>query len=167
MAKVYTKTGDKGTTGLYTGERVDKDCARVEAYGNIDEIDSVLGMARAAAVHEEVKQDVYYIQKSLWMLMADVASLNQEAHIKEEQVEELERMIDKYDEKLKPLAAFIVPGETLSAAYLDLARTVTRRAERQMWRLRKEEAVHESNIRYLNRLSDLCFTLARAEAELE
>lgn len=167
MDKVYTKTGDKGTTGLYTGERVDKDCTRVEAYGSIDEIDSVLGMARAAAVQDEVRKDIYYLQKSLWMLMADVASKGSEAHIKEKQVEELEHMIDKYDEMLEPITEFLVPGETISAAYLDLARTVTRRAERQMWRLKKEEEVHESNIRYLNRLSDLCFTLARAEAELK
>lgn len=166
MSKVYTKTGDKGQTSLYTGERVNKDCTRVETYGTIDELDSVLGLARASAKQEEVKEDIFKVQRELWLLMADVASLGKEPNITADHVEALEKIIDKYDEKLEPLSEFLVPGDTFSAGTLDLARTVARRAERMMWRLSREESIHESDLKYINRLSDLCFTLGRAEREL-
>ncbi len=164
-SQVYTKTGDKGTTGLYTGERVDKDSLRVESYGTIDELDSVLGMARCVATHENVKGTILTVQSNLWKLMADIASVNLEPTITEDHVKELEKTIDKYDAKLEPVSSFIIPGPTYSAAVLDLARTVTRRAERALWRLKKEEEVHESNLLYLNRLSDLCYILSRVEGE--
>lgn len=166
MAKVYTKTGDKGTTGLYTGERVEKCSARVSAYGTIDELDSILGAARAFSVHEDVQETIYRLQKYMWMLMADVASLNKEPTVTEELVVDLEKIIDSYDAKLEPLSEFIVPGDNQSSAFLHISRTVARRAERDLWLLAKEEPVHESNLRFLNRLSDLCFVLARAESEL-
>lgn len=166
MSKVYTKTGDKGQTSLFTGERVDKDCLRVETYGIIDELEAHMGVARAIVESEELKNEIYGLQRMLWLLMADLASLNKEAHIKEEQVLELETIIDTYDARLEPLARFLVSGDTPGSAALHVARTITRRAERAMWRLSKTEPVHESNIRFLNRLSDLCFILARAESEL-
>lgn len=166
MAKVYTKTGDKGTTSLYSGERVEKSSLRVNAYGTIDELDSVLGIARANAAREDVKVTIYALQKELWLLMADIASIGKEATITDDNVINLENIIDSYDEKLEPLNKFIIPGETKSSAYIDLARTVTRRCERILWSLSKQEEVHESNIRYLNRLSDLCFILGRVESEL-
>lgn len=165
MAKVYTRTGDKGKTSLYTGERVSKASLRVETYGTIDEADSALGMARAFAAHDNVKETIYMLQKDLWMLMADIASLGKEANIKDEDVTKLEKIIDQYTDSLAPLNHFIVPGETKTSAPLDVARTVVRRAERLMWRLGETEEIHESDLKYLNRLSDLCFTLSRYEAE--
>ena len=160
MSKVYTRTGDRGKTSLYTGERVSKDSLRVEA-------DSVLGQARAFAVHENVKSTIYKLQKDLWMLMADVASVGNEPNIKPEDVTELERLIDSYTESLQPLDHFLVPGETKSESFLNAARSVVRRAERAMWRLNESEPVNEVDIRYLNRLSDLCFTLGRYESEVK
>ena len=167
MSKVYTRTGDRGKTSLYTGERVSKDSLRVEAYGSVDEADSVLGQARAFAVHENVKSTIYKLQKDLWMLMADVASVGNEPNIKPEDVTELERLIDSYTESLQPLDHFLVPGETKSESFLNAARSVGRRAERAMWRLNESEPVNEVDIRYLNRLSDLCFTLGRYESEVK
>ena len=167
MSKVYTRTGDRGKTSLYTGERVSKDSLRVEAYGSVDEADSVLGQARAFAVHENVKSTIYKLQKDLWMLMADVASVGNEPNMKPEDVTELERLIDSYTESLQPLDHFLVPGETKSESFLNAARSVVRRAERAMWRLNESEPVNEVDIRYLNRLSDLCFTLGRYESEVK
>lgn len=167
MSKVYTRTGDRGKTSLYTGERVSKDSLRVEAYGSVDEADSVLGQARAFAVHENVKSTIYKLQKDLWMLMADVASVGNEPNIKPEDVTELERLIDSYTESLQPLDHFLVPGETKSESFLNAASSVVRRAERAMWRLNESEPVNEVDIRYLNRLSDLCFTLGRYESEVK
>lgn len=167
MSKVYTRTGDRGKTSLYTGERVSKDSLRVEAYGSVDEADSVLGQARAFAVHENVKSTIYKLQKDLWMLMADLASVGNEPNIKPEDVTELERLIDSYTESLQPLDHFLVPGETKSESFLNAARSVVRRAERAMWRLNESEPVNEVDIRYLNRLSDLCFTLGRYESEVK
>ena len=167
MSKVYTRTGDRGKTSLYTGERVSKDSLRVEAYGSVDEADSVLGQARAFAVHENVKSTIYKLQKDLWMLMADVASVGNEPNIKPEDVTELERLIDSYTESLQPLDHFLVPGETKSESFLNAARSVVRRAERAMWILNESEPVNEVDIRYLNRLSDLCFTLGRYESEVK
>lgn len=167
MAKIYTRTGDKGKTSLYTGQRVSKGSLRIESYGTIDESDSVLGMARAFAVHDNVKKTIYDIQKSLWLVMADMASIGKEPHIKDEDVTNLEHLIDQYSESLEPLNHFLVPGESKSSSFLDLARTVVRRAERRLWQLSETEEVHEVDIRYLNRLSDLCFTLARYESEVK
>ena len=167
MAKVYTRTGDRGQTSLYTGERVSKGSLRVETYGTIDEVDSVLGSARAFVVHQNVKETIFKIQKDLWLLMADVASLGKEPNIGSDHVKDLEQTIDKYTKELEPLDHFLVPGETQGAAFLDVARAVVRRAERSMWRLSEAEEVHESGIRYLNRLSDLCFTLSRYETEVK
>lgn len=161
--KVYTKTGDKGQTGLYTGERVDKDSVRVEAYGMVDEADSALGMARAIAVNPEVKTTIYDLQKLLWSLMADVASVGAQPRITGKEVQQLEALIDKFDAALPPLTSFLVPGDTASSAALDIARTVTRRAERQLWRLSRQEELAGEGLVFLNRLSDLCFVLARVE----
>ena len=163
--KIYTKTGDQGNTGLYTGERVAKDSLRVEAYGTIDETDSALGMARAFAVNNEVKTVIYELQKLLWGLMADIASIDQAPRITNEQVARLEALIDEFDSTLPPLTSFLIPGDTPGAAALDMARTVTRRAERQLWRLSRAEAMAGEGLVFLNRLSDLCFVLARVEAK--
>ncbi len=166
-AAVYTRTGDKGTTGLYTGERVPKQSLRVEAYGTIDEITSALGLARANVKRDDVRETIYQVQKLLMSVMADVASLNlPEPYIKEEHVKLFEETIDKYDSMLQPLAHFIVPGDTVGAAALDIARTTTRRAERCLLRLAETEPVNQQVLICLNRLSDLCFILARVETEV-
>lgn len=165
--KVYTKTGDKGTTALLSGERVNKDSLRVEAYGAVDEITATLGIARSFARNSDVKESILTVQKNLMMLMADVASTKEEhRYVTEASVKALETEIDRYDAKLAPLTHFLIPGDTSSAAALDLARTTTRRAERAMLRLSRQEEVNPQVLIALNRLSDLCFILARVETEL-
>lgn len=162
--KVYTKTGDKGTTGLLTGERIEKDSLRVEAYGTIDEINSALGLARVWCTKTDVQDIIYSGQKTLMMIMADLASIHSSTYyISEEHSRQFEQLIDKLDTQLPPLQAFIIPGGNAGAAALDLARTVTRRAERQVLRLSRNEEVNEHILITLNRLSDLCFMLARTE----
>ena len=166
--KIYTKTGDKGTTGLYTGQRVDKDSLRVEAYGNVDEINSALGMARAQVHNTEVRSTILELQKLLMQkVMSDLASIDREvSYTTAADITWLEGLIDNFTGKLAPLNHFIVPGDSLGAAALDVARTTTRRAERQVWRLSRQEKIDENLIVALNRLSDLCFTLSRIETEL-
>lgn len=169
MSKVYTKTGDKGTTGLLTGERVKKTSARVEAYGSVDEINSALGLARASCSSLKTQEAIYKLQKLLMLFMADLASSgNKQQYVTAGHVADLEQTIDEFDACLPPLTGFIVPGETPGAAALDLARTVTRRAERQILRFTEQEAetpVNEQLLIAINRLSDLCFVLSRFETE--
>ncbi len=165
-AAVYTRTGDKGTTGLYTGQRVPKQSLRVEAYGTVDEISSALGLARATVRRDDVRATIQQLQKLLMSLMADIASLDlPEPYIREEHVKLLEATIDQYDSLLQPLAHFLIPGDTLGAAALDIARTTTRRAERCLLRLADTEPVNQQVLICLNRLSDLCFILGRVEVE--
>ncbi|HAT97925.1 MAG: cob(I)yrinic acid a,c-diamide adenosyltransferase [Acidaminococcaceae bacterium] len=166
-AAVYTRTGDKGTTGLYTGERVSKCSVRVESYGNLDEITSALGLARSLVKRDDVKEAIFNVQKLLMSMMADVASLNlPQPYITEEHVKLFESTIDKFDSMLQPLNHFIIPGDTPGAAALDIARTTTRRAERQLLRLNETEPVNPQLLICVNRLSDLCFILARVESEV-
>lgn len=161
--KIYTKTGDDGKTSLFTGERIDKDDPRVQTYGTVDEINSVLGMARAFSDVAEVREKIFQLQKALPRLMADLASINQPARITEDDVNALEKSMDEMDALLPPLKSFLTPGNTKSGAILDLARTVTRRAERNFCKLSRFEAVHEVDGLFLNRLSDYCFMLMRVE----
>lgn len=162
---IYTKTGDAGETGLYTGERVKKSSLRVAVYGTVDELDSVLGLARAFAAKAEVRERVLALQKKLPALMADLASRAQDAMIAETDVAALEQAMDELEGRLPPLTSFLVPGDTQGGAALDHARTVTRRAERLFCRLAEEEEVHDTDRRYLNRLSDYCFLLMRLEEQ--
>lgn len=164
---VYTKTGDKGTTGLLTGERVAKDSVRVEAYGNVDELNSVLGLARAWCEKAEVRDELLGLQKLLMLLMAELASAatKDSIYITAEHVRQLEQIIDRFEQQLPPLTSFLIPGGSKGGAFLDLARTTARRAERQSWRLAKEESVGEPVLIALNRLSDLCFVLMRFEEQ--
>ena len=112
-AAVYTRTGDKGTTGLYTGERVSKCSTRVESYGNLDEITSALGLARSLVKRDDVKEAIFNVQKLLMSMMADVASLNlPQPYITEEHVKLFESTIDKFDAMLQPLSHFIIPGDS-------------------------------------------------------
>lgn len=162
---IYTKTGDGGETGLYTGERVRKSSLRVAVYGTVDELDSVLGLARAFVAKAEVRERVLALQKKLPALMADLASRAQEAMIAEADVAALEQAMDEVEGRLPPLTSFLLPGDTQGGAALDHARTVTRRAERLFCRLAEEEEVHDTDRRYLNRLSDYCFLLMRLEEQ--
>lgn len=165
--KIYTKTGDKGKTGLYTGQRIDKDSLRVEAYGNVDEINSALGMARALVKNAEVRNTILELQKLLMQrVMSDLASIGAASYTTEQDVVRLEGLIDSFTDRMPPLNHFIVPGDNVGAAALDVARTTTRRAERQLWRLSRQETIDGLLIVVLNRLSDLCFTLSRAETEI-
>lgn len=166
-AAVYTRTGDKGTTGLYTGQRVPKQSLRVEAYGNIDETTSALGLARALATRQDVKATILSLQNTLMSLMADVASIGlAQPYITEYNVKQIEQTIDSFDAKLEPLSHFLLPGDTVAAGALDIARTTCRRAERQLLRLNEAEGVNPQVLIYMNRLSDLCFILGRVEAEV-
>ncbi len=161
--KIYTKTGDNGQTSLYTGERINKDTPRVETYGTVDEANSALAMARAFSKVPEVKQKIFDLQKILSRLMADLASLDKPALIKNSDVAQLESEMDELDSKLPPLKNFVIPGDTQAGAFLDLARTTVRRAEREFYKLSRFEAVHAVDGLFLNRLSDYCFMLMRVE----
>ena len=137
---VYTKTGDAGETGLYTGERVKKSSLRVDVYGTIDEADAAFGMARAFATKAEVKTAILGIQKKLSSLMADIASLDKGPIIHEEDVIALESAMDDIEERLPKLTSFLIPGGSPAGACLDHARTVVRRAERRGNNGRRVEA---------------------------
>lgn len=167
--KIYTRTGDKGDTGLFGGGRVQKDDPRVEAYGDVDELNAVIGMARAVELMPRIDEVLVPVQRDLFSLGAILATPDREkmaeqllkARIDEERIEELERAIDAGDAELEPLRSFIMPGGTPKAAALHVARTVCRRAERRVVALQHDADVPELCVIYLNRLSDLLFTLAR------
>ncbi|MGQ0540060.1 MAG: cob(I)yrinic acid a,c-diamide adenosyltransferase [Gemmatimonadaceae bacterium] len=167
--RIYTKTGDAGETGLFGGGRVSKDDPRVEAYGDVDELNATLGVARAAAAMPRVDEVLVPVQRDLFSIGALLATPQLEkmreqlvkARIDDSRIAELERTIDACERELEPLRSFIVPGGTPKAAALHVARTVCRRAERRVVELRREVAIPEIVIVYLNRLSDLLFMLAR------
>ena len=167
--KIYTKTGDTGETGLFGGGRVAKDDIRVEAYGDVDELNAVLGMARCIEMMPRIDEVLVPIQRDLFAIGALLATPDREkmamhlekARIDEGRIAELERAIDDGEQELEPLRAFIIPGGTPKAAALHVARTVCRRAERHVVRLQHEVELPPLAVIYLNRLSDLLFTLAR------
>jgi len=167
--KIYTRTGDKGDTGLFGGGRVQKDDPRVEAYGDVDELNAVIGMARAVELMPRIDEVLVPVQRDLFSIGAILATPDRDkmaeqltkARIDEERIEELERAIDAGDAELEPLRSFIMPGGTPKAAALHVARTVCRRAERRVVTLQHVSDVPELVVIYLNRLSDLLFTLAR------
>jgi len=165
LNRIYTKTGDNGTTGLGDGSRVDKDALRVEAFGAVDEANAAIGIARLSA---KGKMDAMLaaIQNDLFDLGADLcvppSKDKTRLRIAETQVARLEREIDAMNAKLKPLNSFVLPGGTALAAELHLARTIVRRAERAMVSLAKAEPVGATALRYINRLSDHLFVASRA-----
>ena len=167
--KIYTRTGDAGSTGLFGGGRVEKDDPRVEAYGEVDELNAVLGMARAVEMMPRIDEVLVPIQRDLFSLGALLATPDREkmkqqlakARIDDARVAELEQLIDEGEAELEPLKAFILPGGTPKAAALHVARTVCRRAERRVVALQREVELPQLVIIYLNRLSDLLFVLAR------
>jgi cob(I)alamin adenosyltransferase len=165
--KIYTKTGDDGTTGLYGGGRVSKASARIECYGTVDELNSVLGMTLSRDCSPECRRYLTTIQHTLFVLGADLATPNDSKasvdRIEEHNATQLEQWIDELDARLEPLKNFILPGGTESASTLHVARTVCRRAERLCVGAHEVEDLGDAVVHYLNRLSDFLFMLARWE----
>jgi cob(I)alamin adenosyltransferase len=168
--KIYTKTGDKGKTSLFGGKRVWKDDLRIKAYGTVDELNSVLGLACSGIKDKELKRVISGIQNELFVAGSDLASPLQKKtgkfqipRIENKNTAGLEKLIDKFDSKIPVLKNFILPGGKKTAAVLHLARTVCRRAEREAVALSNVEKINQEIIVYLNRLSDLLFVLARFE----
>jgi cob(I)alamin adenosyltransferase len=167
--KIYTKTGDAGDTGLFGGGRVAKSHPRVEAYGDVDELNAVLGVVRATESMPGVDDVLLRIQSDLFAIGALLATSDLEkmrrhlekARVDDTRVAELEHAIDAADTELEPLRAFIIPGGSPKAAALHVARTVCRRAERRVVELAADTELPPVVVIYLNRLSDLLFTLAR------
>ncbi len=167
--KIYTRTGDEGDTGLFGGGRVAKDHPRVEAYGDIDELNAAIGMARAVELMPRVDEVLAPLQRDLFAIGALLATPNRDkmaeqlakARIDGERIAQLERAIDEGESELEPLKAFILPGGTPKAAALHVARTVCRRAERRVVALMHDTELPQLVCIYLNRLSDLLFVLAR------
>ena len=165
--KIYTKTGDKGLTSLFGGERVSKDADRIEAYGNVDELNSQLGVVRSLKPPVEMDRILQRIQNDLFTLGADLATPETRVRknvlrISASHIEQLERDIDKLESSLTPLEHFILPGGTRTSAELHLARTICRRAERTIVRLSRKGAIRITPVVYLNRLSDFLFVAARS-----
>jgi cob(I)alamin adenosyltransferase len=168
--KIYTRRGDEGETDLFGGPRVGKDHLRVEAYGAVDELSAAVGLAASHTHHADLRAICLRVQASLFELGAYLASPDAARRAKSrvpelqaDDVARLETDIDAFDTELEPLAHFVLPGGTAGAAAFHLARTVCRRAERRMVSLGRAEALAPDALRYVNRLSDLLFTLARVE----
>ncbi len=164
--KIYTKTGDTGQTSLFGGKRVRKDSARIEAYGTVDELNSFIGLTLTAELDAKLQTLLRSVQNDLFVLGSDLATpLEQDKtkapRITEEHVRRLEKEIDIMQEQLAPLRTFVLPGGSEAAARIHICRTVCRRAERLTVETATRESINPENIKYLNRLSDFLFVLAR------
>lgn len=165
--KIYTKTGDMGSTGLFGGPRVSKDDDRIEAYGTVDELNAALGVVRAVALPADIDEQLSQIQSELFSIGAELATPDPDAHhvrlLGPKHVARLEQWIDGHEATLQPLKNFILPAGAEPAARLHLARAICRRAERRVVTLvrRHEASVSEDLLIYLNRLGDLLFVLSR------
>ncbi len=164
LDRIYTRGGDEGETSLTDGARVRKDHLRVAAYGTVDEINAAIGVARLHTLAnvdgmlETVQHDLFDLGADLSTPLADA---EQALRITAKQVDRLEKEIDAMNARLAPLHSFVLPGGSPAAAYLHLARTITRRAEREVTALRAAEAINPEALRYLNRLSDHLFVMSR------
>lgn len=173
VLRIYTRTGDAGDTGLFGGGRVPKDAVRVDAYGEVDELNAALGLAAAISPEPRIDDMLAPIQRDLFSIGAILATPDRDrmrdqlakARLDDTRVAELEGAIDAAEESLPPLRAFVLPGGSPKAAALHVARTVCRRAERRVVQLAREEEIPGDVIVYLNRLSDLLFVLARLANE--
>ena len=173
--RIYTRTGDAGDTGLFGGGRVPKDAVRVDAYGEVDELNAAIGLACAIAPDARIDDVLGPIQRDLFSIGAILATPDRakmreqlaKARLDEARIGELEAAIDAADIQLEPLRAFVLPGGAVKAAALHVARTVCRRAERRVVQLAREEEIPNDVVIYLNRLSDLLFTLARLANALD
>jgi len=167
LSKIYTKTGDDGTTGLGDGSRIGKDSLRVEAYGAVDEANSALGLVLCnSSVPDDIRQYLTDVQHDLFELGGELC-IPGHAAVQNSFVARLERNLDQLNEDLPPLKDFVLPGGGQAAAACHLARTITRRAERRVISLSAAEPVRAETVRYLNRLSDLLFVVARVLARTE
>jgi cob(I)alamin adenosyltransferase len=174
MAKLYTRTGDDGSTGLFGGDRVSKHCIRVVAYGHADEANAALGLSASAcgSGDERLLEILHQLQSRLFDLGADLATPSDSPHadkvarMSSTMVEQMEHWIDEIDDANTPMTSFVMPGGCELAARLHLARTIARRCERSMIELASEEEVNEQSLVWINRLSDLLFAMARASNRL-
>ena len=166
LSKIYTRTGDDGSTGLGDGSRVAKDSLRVEAYGTVDEANSCIGLVLASEVPDDVRQLLTAVQHQLFDLGGELC-IPGHAAIQGADIDALERHLDRYNDDLPPLKDFILPAGGEADARCHLARTIVRRAERETVTLARHDAVRPEAIRYLNRLSDLLFVLARVLARAD
>jgi cob(I)alamin adenosyltransferase len=160
LSKIYTRTGDSGTTGLGDGTRVDKDSLRVEAYGTVDELNSQVGLVIALGVDDKISEQLLDIQHDLFDLGSELCVPGYSA-INDANIDVLETILDEHNADLPALKEFILPGGNLAAATCHVARTVCRRAERIVVSLARDEDINPPVIKYLNRLSDLLFVLCR------
>lgn len=170
--KIYTKTGDDGTTALFDGTRVGKDDERVTVYGDVDELNAYVGLGASLLKDASLKNELYGIQKDLFALGAKLANPKErkqkaKADFDESKVTALEQSIDRMEARLKPMTNFILPGGTPASAALHVARTVCRRAERLMVALARKEPLDEIYVKFINRLSDYLFVAARFANYLE
>lgn len=161
LTKIYTRTGDDGSTGLGDGTRVPKDHMRVEAYGAVDELNSTLGLLLCEALSDDLRNALTRIQHSLFDLGGELSVPGRQV-LTDNLVDDLENLLDRLNADLAPLKEFILPGGTRAAALCHLGRTVCRRAERRVYTLARHQPVSPVSLKYLNRLSDLLFVMARA-----
>ncbi len=168
--KIYTKTGDKGETGLFGGERVSKNNLRLNAYGSIDELNSFLGFAVIEVKNNEIKNTLKDLQNKLFVLGSDLATPETEKNAKlkitrlpDSYITDTEKAIDNFEAQLDELKNFILPGGSKGSAILHICRTISRRAEREVVALKNTEHIGENIVIFLNRLSDLFFVLSRFE----
>ena len=160
LSKIYTRTGDAGSTGLADGSRVSKDSARIAALGELDELNSVVGLLLTEELPEDIRRLLTGIQHDLFDLGGEMA-IPGSALLNPDSIDALEKAIDRYNADLGPLKEFILPGGTRAAALAHLARAVCRRAERRLVAVAATEAISETGRKYVNRLSDLLFVLGR------
>ncbi len=170
MKRIYTKTGDKGTTGIHGGMRVPKDDIRIEANGSLDELNAVIGIIRSMLPAENAWQDLLHtVQRELMVVMSHVATpsgvINPNPLSAEELVLRCEQEMDAMSVELQDHGYFLLPGGTPVSAQLHFARTIARRAERRLWTLNRQDTVNEDILRFVNRLSDLFFVMARIEMQ--
>ena len=162
--KVYTKNGDKGMTSLIGGKKIEKDDIRVEAYGTVDELNSYIGLCYHYLKEDSDKEALRKIQVKLFDIGAELSSPNYKRIkniTKEDDVEELERLVDYYTDKIEKINEFIVPGTSIASANLHIARTICRRCERRILSLSKQDEINLVILKYINRLSDFLYILAR------
>lgn len=160
LSKIYTRTGDDGTTGLGDGSRINKDSLRVDAMGDVDELNSVIGLILTENLPATLRESLTHIQHDLFNIGGEL-SIPGYVLLQQTRIDDLEKTIDRLNADLLPLKEFILPGGVKAAAYCHLARTVCRRAERKLMQLHHAENVTEISRKYLNRLSDLLFVMCR------
>lgn len=171
MKRIYTRTGDKGTTGIHGGERVPKDDIRIEANGCLDELNALIGVVRSLLEPEhEWDRLLCNIQRNLMVVMSLVATPSAIRHSNPNSLEAglvagIEQMLDELSSEVEELGFFILPGGTVVSAQLQMARTVARRAERRLWTLNRKDSVPEEILQYVNRLSDLFFVMAKLDMQ--